>query len=90
MRGRGCIWPKGWSLSVRSISENLGHPELLGIVRRIERSGTAGGRERFRIGIEFLRDPSWPRYEAPYERLCEYVMAEERSVTRRAKGFGEG
>jgi c-di-GMP-binding flagellar brake protein YcgR len=72
------------------LGEKAGRSELLAIVRRIERSATPSGRERFRIGIEFLRDPSWRRYEAPYERLCEYVMAEERSATRRAKGFGEG
>jgi c-di-GMP-binding flagellar brake protein YcgR len=72
------------------LGETAGRPELLGIVRRIERVATPSGKERYRIGIEFLRDPSWRRYEPPYERLCEYVMAEERSATRRAKGLGEG
>jgi c-di-GMP-binding flagellar brake protein YcgR len=72
------------------LGEKVGQTELLGIVRRIERSDAPGGKARFRIGVEFLRDPSWRRYEAPYERLCEYVMAQEWAATRRAKGFGEG
>jgi hypothetical protein len=71
------------------LGETEGRPELLGIVRRIQRAGT-GGKERYRIGIEFLRDPSWRRYEPPYERLCEYVMAQERAAGRRAKGWGRG
>jgi hypothetical protein len=71
------------------LGEKGGRSEFLGIVRRIERVATPGGRDRFRNGIEFLRDPSWRRYEAPYERLCEYVMSQEWAATRRAKGFAE-
>jgi c-di-GMP-binding flagellar brake protein YcgR len=43
------------------LGEKAGRSELLGIVRRIERIGTPGGKARFRIGVEFLRDPTWRR-----------------------------
>jgi c-di-GMP-binding flagellar brake protein YcgR len=48
-------------LSGIDLGEEARQTELLGIVRRIERTDAPGGKARVRIGVEFLRDPTWRR-----------------------------